>query len=150
MSFISSFFFFFFLCWEWKVAIIQGEFKKSLYRPRKNGRIRKDLKRPRLLFSLLIFWFTETVYSKTENTGKRKCMIFRVTTLLDSYVYFPKKKIIIIITRHTKKQETISHSREKMKQQKLSLRKTCWQIYQINTLNNCLKDVQEPEEDMEK
>ena len=62
--------------------------------------------------------------NKKQQQTLRKGIFLRVTALLDSNVQFSIKKKI---TRHTRKQESRALSKEKVN--KLSLKKTWWQIY---------------------
>lgn len=63
---------------------------------------------------------------KKQTLKKGENLIFRVTTLLDSYVQFSTKKI----PKHTKKQEILAQRKKiKINQHKLTLRKTRLQIY---------------------
>lgn len=130
MSFILSSFFFFSTLWV-KSSHIYRRNLKSHCKSRESYRIRKDLKRPQACPLCLLIFYTETASNKKENTGKGKSLIFRVNTLLDSYVSFPTK-----ISQGIQRNETRSHSMEKIKQQKLSLKKTL-----RNVPNKCFKQL---------
>ena len=91
---------------HWKARHIPGKLESYWIYKRK----KKAQKRPDKTLSLYIslIFITETTYNKNNKLWKKGRIDFPVTMLLDSDVQF-----LIKITRHTKKQESITYLKEK-------------------------------------